>query len=254
MWKTGTTSVSSNVTVRLVQAIGERKELRVPMTLISKTRLKTVETTAVVDSGAAGTFISEDFIKLHKIRTHRLSKPFKVTTADGSLTKGGPITHYCVLTVKIDDCAMIGKFNVTRLGKRDQILLGIPWLRAMDPIIRWKAGTLSLPRTPKSDLIEEDVDSERKKNGLPLLFQKKPKYEHSQLKKSVKPECVDSTVPTKVELVSPERIDSTTYPSVSIEEIPDEEMTVPEETAPVFDTKEDIWGNYEPMVTDITTY
>jgi hypothetical protein len=104
------------------------------MTLISKTRLKTVETTAVVDSGAAGTFISEDFIKLHKIQTHRLSKPFKVTTTE-SLTKGGPITHYCILTMKIDDCAMIGKFNVTRLGKRDQILLGIPWLRAMDPII-----------------------------------------------------------------------------------------------------------------------
>jgi hypothetical protein len=160
MWKTGTTSVSSNVTVRLVQAIGEQKELHVPMTLISKTHLKTVETTAVVDLGAAGTFISEDFIKLHKIRTHRLSKPFKVITADGSLTKGSPITHYCVLTVKIDDCAMIGKFNVTRLGKRDQILLGIPWLRAMDPIIRWKAGTLSFPRTPKSDLIKEDVDSE----------------------------------------------------------------------------------------------
>jgi hypothetical protein len=133
---------------------------------------------------------------------------------------------------------MIGKFNVTRLGKRDQILLGIPWLHAMDPIIQWKAGMLSLPRTQKSDLIEEDVDNERKKNGLPPLFQKKPKYEHSQLKKSVKPECVDST----------------TYPSTSIEEIPDEEMTVPEETALVFDTKEDIWGNYEPMVTDIATY
>jgi hypothetical protein len=103
-------------------------------------------------------------------------------------------------------------------------------------------------------LIEEDVDSERKKNRLPLLFQRKLKYEHSQLKKSVKPECVDSTIPTHVESVTPECIDSMTYPSASIEEIPDEEMTVPEETAPVFDTKEDIWGNYEPMVTDITTY
>jgi hypothetical protein len=61
------TSVSSNVTVRLVQAIGERKELRVLMTLISKTRLKTVGTTTIVDSGAAGTFISEDFVKLHRI-------------------------------------------------------------------------------------------------------------------------------------------------------------------------------------------
>jgi len=70
----------------------------------------------------------------------------------------------------------------------------------------------------------------------------------------VKPECVDSTVLTKVEPVTPERIDSMTYPSASIEEIPDEEMTVLEETAPVFNTKEDIWGNYEPMVTNITTY
>jgi hypothetical protein len=105
------------------------------MTLISKTCLKTVETTAIVDLGAAGTFISEVFIKLHKIWTHRLSKPFKVTTTNGSLTKGGPIMHYCVLTVKIDDCAMIGKFNVTCLGKRDQILLGILWLWAMNPII-----------------------------------------------------------------------------------------------------------------------
>jgi hypothetical protein len=111
-----------------------------------------------------------------------------------------------------------------------------------------------LPRTLKSNLIEEDVDKERKKNGLPPLFSKKPNYEHSQLKKSVKPECVDSTVPTKVESVTPECIDSTTYPSASIEEIPDEEMTIPEEMAPIFDTKEDIWGNYEPMVTNITTY
>jgi hypothetical protein len=55
---------------------------------------------------------------------------------------------------------MIGKFNVMRLGKCDQILLGILWLWAMDPIIRWKTGTLSLPRTPKSDLIKEDVDNE----------------------------------------------------------------------------------------------
>jgi hypothetical protein len=181
MWKTGTTSVSSKITIRLVQAIGEQKELHVPMTLISKTHLKIIEITAIIDSGAAGTFISEDFVKLHKIQTHHLSKPFKVTTADGSLSTSGLITHYCVLIVKIDDCTMIGKFNVTCLGKHDQILLGIPWLQAMDPIIQWKAGMLSLPRTPKSNLIEEDVDNEQRKNNLPPLFSKKQKYKHSQL-------------------------------------------------------------------------
>jgi hypothetical protein len=55
---------------------------------------------------------------------------------------------------------MLGKFNITHLGKCDQILLGIPWLHAMDPLICWKAGMLSLPHTPKSNLIEEDVDTE----------------------------------------------------------------------------------------------
>jgi hypothetical protein len=259
MWKTGMTSVSSNVTIQLVQAIGERKELCIPMTLISKTRLKIIKTTAVINSRAAGTFISEDFIKLHKIQTHCLSKPFKVTTADRSLSKSGPITHYCILMVKIDNCTMIGKFNVTRLGQQDQILLGIPWLHAMDPLIHWRTGMLTLPQTPKSDLIEKDVDVECKKNGLPLLFTKAPKYAHSKLpRKSVKPECIDSTIPVPAGSVKPERIDSTVPLMASIEEVPDEErlipISIPHETLPVFDTKENIWENFEPPVHDISAY
>jgi hypothetical protein len=225
------------------------------MTLISKTHLKTVETTAVINSRAVGTFISKNFIKLHKIHTHCLSKPFKVMTADGSLSKSGPITHDCILTVKIDDCTMIGKFNVTRLRRHDQILLGIPWLHALDPIIRWKAGTLSLPRTLKSNLIEEDVNNERKRNGLPLAFLKKPKYKHLRLpKEPVKPEYVDSTVPMQVEPVKPECIDSTAPFSTKIKEIPNEDMHIPSETSSIFDTKEDIWGNYKPPVADVSTY
>jgi hypothetical protein len=227
------------------------------MTLISKTHLKTIETTAVVDSRAASTFISKDFIKLHKIRTHHLSKPFKVTTTDGSLSKSRPITHYCVLTVQIDDCAMIRKFNITCLGWHDQILLGIPWLHAMDPLICWKAGMLALPRTPKSDLIEEDVDTKRKKNGLPPLFTKTPKYAHSKLpKESVKPKCIDSTILVNVRSVKPEHIDSMIPMTASIKEVPDEEepIPIPNETLRVFNTKEDIWENYEPPINDVSTY
>jgi hypothetical protein len=134
---------------------------------------------------------------------------------------------------------MIGRFNIMCLGRHDQILLGIPWLHAMDPMIQWKAGTLSLPRTPKSDLIEEDVNNKWKKNKLPPLFSKKQKYEHSQLLK---------------ELVKPERVDSTAPFTAKIKEIPDKETFIPTQTAPIFDTKEDIWDNYKPMITDITTY
>jgi hypothetical protein len=52
---------------------------------------------------------------------------------------------------------MVGKFNITKLGKKDQILLGIPWLRAMNPTIDWTKQTISLPATEKSTEIERYV-------------------------------------------------------------------------------------------------
>ncbi|KIK32231.1 hypothetical protein CY34DRAFT_101957, partial [Suillus luteus UH-Slu-Lm8-n1] len=98
----------------------------IPITLISSTRPKTIKTTAVVDSGASGTFISEDFIKEHKIKTHRLKDPFHVRNTDRTNSGKGRITHYCTLMVKVDQRTMYGKFNVHKLGHRDLILLGIP--------------------------------------------------------------------------------------------------------------------------------
>ncbi|KIK31730.1 hypothetical protein CY34DRAFT_102862 [Suillus luteus UH-Slu-Lm8-n1] len=90
--------------------------MQIPITLISSTRLKTVETTAVVDSGASGTFISEDFVKDHGIKTHRLKKTFRIRNADGTNSGKGKITHYCTLMVKVDQRTMYGKFNVHKLG------------------------------------------------------------------------------------------------------------------------------------------
>ncbi|KAG2078703.1 hypothetical protein BDR04DRAFT_998886 [Suillus decipiens] len=65
---------------------------------------------------------------------------------------------------------MYGKFNITKLGRRDQILLGIPWLHAMNLVIDWTAKTLALSRTKKLDMIEIDTDTDRKKAKLLLLF------------------------------------------------------------------------------------
>jgi hypothetical protein len=70
----------------------------------------------------------------------------------------------------------------------------------------------------------------------------------------VKPEHVDSTIPMQVESVKPECIDSMAPFAAKIDDIPNEETFIPTETTPIFNTKEDIWDNYEPMVTNITTY
>ncbi|KIK32510.1 hypothetical protein CY34DRAFT_68060, partial [Suillus luteus UH-Slu-Lm8-n1] len=80
--------------IGLICKVGDRKEMRIPISLISSHRPKTIETTAVVDSGASRTFISEDFVRDHGIKNHRLKKTFRVRNADGTNSGKGKITHY----------------------------------------------------------------------------------------------------------------------------------------------------------------
>jgi len=145
------TSVSPSP-VLVTKAVGKKNELRVPVTLFSLKQVgKSLQTTAIVDSGAGGTFISWMFVRKHRITTHKLSKPFHIRTADGSHSKDGKVTDYCTLVIKIDKRYMIGKFNVTQLSERDDILLGYPWLAAISPMIDWKEHTISIPTTRKSE-------------------------------------------------------------------------------------------------------
>lgn len=206
-----------------------------------------------MDSGASGTFISDSFCKRHKIRTHKLSKPFPVITADGLDAAGGLISHYCVLTVKTDERTMIGKFNVARLAKQDKILLGFPWLKALNPDINWVEGTLSLPATECSLNIERSINLTRKHNELPPLFLSKmpapierpPMWKNSKLKKATQMTAVNDLLPSK---------------TASVEEVPDEDdvpslMPDQDEDQPDYNTKEDVWSdNFAPAVNNVSTY
>ena len=106
------------------------------------------------------------FVRKHKITTHKLSKPIKIRTADGELSKH-TVTHFCHLAIKIDDRVMIGKFNVLNMSDKDMILLGKPWLNAMNPDIDWTNDTLRLPSTPRSIRLENIY---RKKWGLHMVY------------------------------------------------------------------------------------
>jgi hypothetical protein len=50
--------------------------------------------------------------------------------------------HYCHLAIKIDGRLMFGKFNIMNMSDHDMILLGKPWLTAMNPDIDWAKDTL----------------------------------------------------------------------------------------------------------------
>jgi hypothetical protein len=127
-------SVSSTCLL-YTKTVGWKNEFCVPITIFSVLSKKTIEATAIIDSGAGGTFIDADFVRRNRIRTHQLSRPFHITTVDGSHLKARQVNQYCMLYVRIDKRVMFGKFNITKLSKKDDILLSKPWLSAINPDI-----------------------------------------------------------------------------------------------------------------------
>lgn len=135
-------SVIPCIDVCITQNVGKTKELKVPVTIFSTVHPdKSLQTTAVINCRASTTFIHWMFVWKHGIKT-----PFQIRNADGEVSQR-EITHYCPLAIKINDWLMVGKFNVMNMSDWDMILLGKPWLSAMNPNINWAKDTLQLPTT-----------------------------------------------------------------------------------------------------------
>ncbi|KAL0192526.1 hypothetical protein M9458_010822, partial [Cirrhinus mrigala] len=96
-----------------------------------------IETTAFVDSGAAGNFIDQAYAAQMGIVIEALSQPLKVTAIDGRPLTLSPITHRTQeLTLLIDNHSETIQFYVTKIPS-PAIILGHPWLVTHDPLISW---------------------------------------------------------------------------------------------------------------------
>jgi hypothetical protein len=133
---------TSSLDVHIVQNVGKPKELRVLVTIFSSIHPdKSLQTTAVVNCSAAATFIYWMFVQKHEIKIYCFTTPFPIQTTNGKISEN-PIAHYCHLAIKIDGRLMFGKFNIMNMSDQDMILLGKPWLSAMNPDINWARDTL----------------------------------------------------------------------------------------------------------------
>ena len=138
-----------------------RNTLSIPIKIVTEKNEETVETLALVDSGAGGKFINQNFAKNFKI--NKLDKPLKAYNVDGIENKRGTIRHY------VDLKFIIGKRNfdeqllVTGLGKQ-KIILGFPWLSEENPIIDWKTGQINWRNTPVKPKIETKLNEDEHKN------------------------------------------------------------------------------------------
>jgi len=158
-----------SIYVSIVENVGSMKEFHIPITFFSDYRKKTIAINAIIDSGACATFMSTAFVKRHGIRTHKLLKPFPIRMADRKISQ--TVSRYCTVLCHVDEQCIYGKFNIANLSLKDNILLGYPWLIAMNPTFDWRKSTVSLNHNEMSQRYEKACNEEQRKNGLtPLLW------------------------------------------------------------------------------------
>jgi Retroviral aspartyl protease len=100
-----------------------------------------IETQPLVDSGAGGIFMDQNYAQKHRFNLTKLEYPIMARNVDGTENKPGTIHYYTDLDIQVNGKTHIKRFLITRLGNQ-KIILGLPWLREHNPEIKWKEGTL----------------------------------------------------------------------------------------------------------------
>ena len=112
----------SNVLVAEV----EKNSMLLPISISSeKNKERIVETKALLDTGAGGKFIDQNFVLANGIWTSKLEKPITVYNVDGTKNKQGTITRYAGVNLQIGDRTTATRLMVTGLGKQ-KVILGFP--------------------------------------------------------------------------------------------------------------------------------
>jgi len=116
----------------------------------------------LLDCGADGEFLDTEFVRANNITTRALSQPIPVNNVDGTPNEHGPISEVATLVLRYKGHSERVVFAVTRLGKEDMIL-GLPWLRAHNPEVDWVTGEVKMSRCPeKCRRCFEEEQEERK--------------------------------------------------------------------------------------------
>ena len=153
----------------------------------------TVETPALIDSGAGGTFIDQNYVWKVRYKLMELETLVKTYNVDGTENKKGMIKNYVDLQFSINRKDLQEWFYVTGLGKQ-KVILGLPWLRKHNLEINWQTGKLewqtwsNLKRffifkkkeeTPKSNpppTMMEEVDEEEFMNRMINILDTNEEY------------------------------------------------------------------------------
>ena len=99
--RTGSTLVSPSLNIHAVNTYITANAISLPIE-IKKNKYESVETLALIDSGAGGKFINRKYAEQLGLPIQTLERLIMARNVDRTLNKTGTITSYMNLTVKID--------------------------------------------------------------------------------------------------------------------------------------------------------
>jgi len=126
----------------------ESNSLSIPIQISRKTENENVKTLALIDSGAGGIFIDQNYARNSGLDIQQLEKLLKVFNVDGTSNKRGTIKYFIQLDIMVNGQQEKIKLLMTGLGKQ-RIILGFPWLNKHNPEINWQTRELNWQTTQK---------------------------------------------------------------------------------------------------------
>jgi len=116
-----------------------------PIHLKTMDTMEETSTEAMVDTGATGDFIDQDFIAQAKLPTCKLSQLIPVYNVDGTLNEAGSIREVVNMIITYDRHSKRILLAVTRLGKQS-MMLGFTWLDKHNLEIDFRAQSIKMTR------------------------------------------------------------------------------------------------------------
>uniref|UniRef100_A0A8C5R5D1 ribonuclease H n=1 Tax=Leptobrachium leishanense TaxID=445787 RepID=A0A8C5R5D1_9ANUR len=107
---------------------------------------KSITVEAMIDSGASNCFIDTALVSKFSIPVLNKDVPVHIQVVDGSSLGAGPVTKETIplsSTLGPSHRELLSYDVIT--SPVFPIILGLPWLRRHDPIIRWSSGQLLFP-------------------------------------------------------------------------------------------------------------
>jgi len=97
----------------------------------------------LLDSGATGNFIDQDFVRTKGINTWSISHPILVYNMDGSPSEAGQISEVVDVVLHYKTHSERTLLTVSSL-RRQNMILGYTWLKDYNPEVNWQTREVQM--------------------------------------------------------------------------------------------------------------